>query len=178
MKVFFLLLFLANAYVVCATSCDCPDVFLRSDDNAKDYLYPMPSTRLDGLYIYFHEKPERDSYGNISFCFLKRYNSAVCVKEVTVNCECKETSAAVFTVRNVASESKDPLFCVECKMTSKGLQKPITVQTVQSDMCTLNYPLPFVKGKKPQLRIQCQSHKATIVFDFGPNTKKSTTIDF
>ena len=87
-------------------------------------------------------------------------------------------SKPAFIVRKIKPdwvECVDPLLRVEFK------EQPWETHVLAEVDVTKNavrYALPFVEGENPHVGIVCESHKATIVFDFGPEGKQSITIDF
>ena len=184
------LLFLSNI-ASCVQLFHCPDIFIDSADGL-----PLISAHTHlGLFMTYNESPKKRPQCDSNFCFLQ-YSAnherlGRRMIEVDVNYCCFSEPQPAFVVKKVHPdwvECVNPLLFVECK------EKPMETQTCEENNAhlleittlskarvannTVKYPLPFVEGENPQLQIQCESHKATIVFDFGPDNKKSTTIDF
>ena len=180
MKMIFFLLFFTNM-ASCAQGniSYCPDVFVFSEKGVSRRTL-SPHTGF-GLFLNYYENPVKSPKHKSSFCFLQysvNYdNYGNVILGASVDCDFTASPPA-FIVRK---DSPDWVGC-DAPLLRVGFQeKPLGTTTLSEAIVTKNavkYPLPFVEGEDPQLNVFCESNKATIVFDFGPNTKKSTTIDF
>ena len=157
-------------------------------DSAGVFIYPKedihhsPPLRgvQKGLHVIYYKNPKK-SFGFSQFCFFeyiaKHSRFAMTLIEVFVECDFIKSPPG-FTVKKVNSPW---VKCADLLLSAEFKKTPLITTSLSEAHVTetsVNFPLPFVEGENPQLQIQCESHKATIVFDFGPDNKKSTTIDF
>ena len=133
-----------------------------------------------GLFVTYFKNPVKNKQKS-SFCYLQwAVDFSNCGRkliEVTVGCDFSAAPPAFI----VAKRMPDWVGCADPLLRVEFQEEPLGTTTLSEALVTKNavkYPLPFVAGEDPQLNVFCEDSKATIVFDFGPNAQKSTTIDF
>ena len=141
-------------------------------------LLQVSPSKYRGLHVTYYRNPVKDSTNYSNFCFFQySYDLTKSAIEVKIYCDFTGPKPA-FVVGQVKPDwvkCADPLLRVEFQ------EKPWERKVLSSACVTQNtvkYALPFVVGEYPCLDVRCKNGKASIVFDFGPDNKQSTIIDF